>query len=74
MVYYPAEQIEELIAVLRRYALEDSGDEPVAAQRRYDFKLIDKAKGTAAGYIAKYVAKNIDGEHVDDDLEGRPAT
>lgn len=32
-------------------------------------KRIDKAKGTATGYIAK----NIDGEHVGLDLEGRPA-
>lgn len=62
------------MAVLRKYALQDSGDEPGAAQRRCDFKLIDKSKGTAAGYIAKYVAKNIDGEHVGDDLEGCPAT
>jgi hypothetical protein len=62
------------VDILRRYALQDAGDEKGAQQHRFDFKLIDKARGTAAGYIAKYVAKNIDGEHVGDDLEGRAAT
>lgn len=44
-----------------------------SAEHRRDFKLIAKAKGSATGYIAKYVSKNIDGEHVGDDLEGKSA-
>lgn len=73
LVFCPESQVDDLVAVLKDYALQDSGDEPGAAQHRCDFKRIDKTKGTAAGYIAKYVSKNIDGEHVGDDLEGRPA-
>lgn len=74
LLFCPPDQVEALMATLRRYALEDSGDEKGAQQHRCDFKLIDKVRGTAAGYIAKYVAKNIDGEHVGNDLEGRPAS
>jgi len=73
LVFCPAEQVAELIDIVRAYALQDSPDEPGATQHRCDHKLIDKSRGTAAGYIAKYVAKNIDGEHVGDDLNGKPA-
>lgn len=41
-----------------------------AKQHRVDFKPIDTGRGSAAGYIAKYVAKNIDGYRLDTDLFG----
>lgn len=56
-----------------RHWLSDDGDEPGAAQYRVKVKRLHK--GGAAGYIAKYIAKNIQGatvpgEHQDQD-EGR---
>jgi len=49
------------IRVMKRYAWRVDRGEPGAFKRRLDVKRIDWAKGSAAGYIAKYVAKNIDG-------------
>ncbi|MEX0144861.1 replication endonuclease [Massilia sp. LMS1-1-1.1] len=49
------------IRIMKRYAWRVDRGEPGAFKRRLDVKRIDWAKGSAAGYIAKYVAKNIDG-------------
>jgi hypothetical protein len=57
-------------ATLWHYALQDSGTERGAAEHRCDFKPIEAGRGTAAGYIAKYVAKNIDGYALRTDLCG----
>lgn len=60
-------------AIIRRYALKDSGGERGAKKHRVDFERIDWSKGSAASYIAKYVAKNIDGNYVQKDLFGNDA-
>ena len=70
LVFVPPEQLADLQATVWKYALEDSPNEPGASNHRVDFKPIDAGKGTAAGYIAKYVAKNIDGFKLDTDLYG----
>ena len=49
------------IRIMKRYAWRVDRGEPGAFARRLDVKRIDWSKGSAAGYIAKYVAKNIDG-------------
>ncbi len=69
----------KVISTLQHYALADDKDElvrvPMAAPTftditpRFDWKMIDPTKGDATGYLAKYIAKNIDGEHVDGDDE-----
>lgn len=65
--------LPRVCALVRRYALEDSPDERGAKKHRADFEPIDWSKGSAAGYVAKYVSKNIDGYAVGDDLYGNPA-
>jgi hypothetical protein len=59
--------------VVQHHALADSPDEPGAWRHRVEFVRIDFESGSAAGYIAKYVAKNIDGMHVEKDLFGNDA-
>lgn len=61
--------VDALLQVFRAHALEDSPNEPGAAERRFVVERIDPAKGGAASYVAKYVAKSIDGEGIDSDTE-----
>lgn len=65
--------LPRICALVRRYALQDSPNEAGAKKHRVDFERIDWSKGTAAGYIAKYVSKNIDGYRVEKDLYGNDA-
>jgi len=64
LLFVPPEQVKALIATMTAYALAEDGDEPGAKRNRIKIVRIEASKGTAAGYIAKYVGKNIDGEHV----------
>ncbi|QKX18588.1 replication endonuclease [Microbulbifer sp. YPW1] len=73
LLFLPPEQVKDTLSIFRHYALEVDGNEPGAQKRRFTVKHIDSNKGTAAGYIAKYIAKNIDGENVGADLYGHDA-
>jgi len=73
LIFVEAKHLDAFRAVVWRYALEDSPDEKGAHDHRVDFKTIDPERGSAAGYIAKYVAKNIDGYKLDKDLFGNNA-
>lgn len=73
LCFHEKDQGEAITAVFKKYALQDSPDEAGAQVHRVKAEAIDWKKGTAAGYIAKYVAKNIDGLHVENDLYGNPA-
>lgn len=61
LVFLPPNQVEPARAIVRHYALADSPDEPGAQAHRCTFTAIDRSRGSATGYIAKYIAKNIDG-------------
>lgn len=73
LVFHKANGLEEIKQTILHYALADSNHEQGASKHRVDFKPIDWSRGSAAGYIAKYVAKNIDGYKVGKDLHGEDA-
>lgn len=56
---------ETVRQTIRRYFLDElDPDEPGASEHRIDFIDIDSSRGSAVGYLAKYISKNIDGQGV----------
>nr|DAI62217.1 MAG TPA: Replication associated protein [Caudoviricetes sp.] len=75
LLFMAPHQQTQVMAIMRRYSLQEDGDEPGAAGRRCTCKPLNR--GGAAGYIAKYIAKNIDGyalENEKDHDTGAPLT
>jgi len=58
--------VESAKAIVTAHALAEDSDEKGALKNRVKLVRIEAGKGTAAGYIAKYVSKNIDGAGVGD--------
>lgn len=53
-----------------RYCLEEDGEENGALTNRVKIVDIDPNRGSATGYIAKYIAKNINGEDLETGIYG----
>lgn len=68
LFFMAAEVVESVTYCLRRYFSEADAHElntEKAAKARFDAVKIDWKRGSAAGYISKYIAKNIDGSKND---------
>jgi len=55
--------------VMRYCALQEDGSESGASSQRFNCKIVDKRKGSAVGYIAKYISKNVDGFGMDEETD-----
>lgn len=58
-------QAREACRLIRAYFMEQDGREQGARQNRVKIEAINSKKGTATGYIAKYICKNVDGIYDD---------
>lgn len=56
-----SKEARDAVRIMRAYFLADTPDEPGAQRRRFTIKRINPRRGSATGYIAKYVCKNVDG-------------
>ena len=70
LLFMPKNQVQTVRQIMEDYALSVDGDEKGAKEARFKAVSIDLDNGSAAGYVAKYVSKNIDGEHIEDDKIG----
>lgn len=69
VLYSLANTRERLRELLTELWLSDDGFEPGAREHRIRIMACDRTQGTPAGYLAKYIAKNIDGHEVGADFE-----
>ncbi|HDY3607010.1 replication endonuclease [Klebsiella michiganensis] len=75
LLFLRPEEVELATDIFHEYALQVDGSEPGAAQYRFTAKPIDEEFGSATGYIAKYISKNIDGYGMDSEFDhesGKP--
>ena len=61
LVFVDKEHQKALTKTVEYYAFEVDGDEFGADKNRFDCEVVDREKGSAVGYIAKYISKNING-------------
>ncbi|MBA4286402.1 MAG: hypothetical protein C0434_12830 [Xanthomonadaceae bacterium] len=65
LLYVAPDRRAELEALLTEWALTDDAHEPGALERRCVIELIDREKGSAVSYVARYIARAIDGRSLD---------
>jgi len=73
LLFMPKDDALVLTEILRKYWLAEYADEPGAKKHRIVFVDLDPTKGSAAGYMAKYISKNLDGSDIDYDQYGNDA-
>ncbi len=66
------EDMDRVREIIREYAYQEDSFElksDKARKARFHAEAIDPDKGSATGYVAKYISKNIDGYALDGELD-----
>ncbi|EMA1850060.1 replication endonuclease [Cronobacter turicensis] len=72
LMFMLPENVDRVRAVITRYARQEDHHElksEKARKARFHAEAIDPDKGSATGYVAKYISKNIDGYALDDERD-----
>lgn len=72
LMFMLPEDVERVRGIIRDYAWKEDFAElksDKARKARFHAEAIDPEKGSATGYIAKYISKNIDGYALDDEKD-----
>ncbi|MCI4172278.1 replication endonuclease, partial [Dickeya dianthicola] len=72
LLFMRPEHIEQVRDILAYHARREDADElnsEKAQKARFHYEPIDPEKGSATGYIAKYISKNIDGYALDGEAD-----
>ncbi|WP_411706358.1 replication endonuclease [Edaphovirga cremea] len=72
LLFMRPEDIDQARDIFCQYARWEDSEElqgVEALEARFHVRPIDKEKGSATGYIAKYISKNIDGYALDGDVD-----
>lgn len=70
LLFVPKSRKQELIDIFKHYCFQEDGNEKGAKDSRLKVVAIDPKKGSATGYIAKYIAKNINGQGLESGIYG----
>lgn len=70
LLFVEPDYYQPMIEIMREYAMKEDGEEKGAEQHRFTEVKIDPSKGSATGYIAKYISKNIDGSDLEEGFYG----
>lgn len=68
LLFFAPDQVRAVKAVVLKYMRRGGWERGI--RHRVKFVDIDPSKGSATGYIAKYICKSIDGSHIESDLLG----
>ncbi|WP_312027936.1 replication endonuclease [Citrobacter cronae] len=72
LMFMLPEDVERVRFIIRHYAWEEDRHElksDKAKKARFHAEAIDPEKGSATGYVAKYISKNIDGYALDGETD-----